>query len=128
VNMVSESLGFDLTRVARFNLFATYSSRALKRIFSYNEIIYCIASPQHSAQRFAVRFAAKEAFYKSLCCLYPGSEFSFFAVCQAFSLGRAPFYGAVVDWEKLGIAPCIVLVSVSHETEMAGAVVFLRSV
>jgi phosphopantetheine--protein transferase-like protein len=38
----------------------------LKRIFSEQEITYCLKNPYKSAERFAVRFAAREAFFKAL--------------------------------------------------------------
>ncbi len=126
--MTCEAVGFDLVRVNRFNNFAQYSPRVLQRVFTHDEIVYCLGSSCFSAQRFAVRFAAKEAFYKALCSLHREHSVSFFSVCRFFSVEREPFFCAFVDWERLGVGPFRVLVSVSHESDVAGAVVFLRSV
>ncbi len=126
--MRQESVGFDLTRVSRCANFIWYSSRVLQKIFTRDEIAYCFAVPELAAQRFAVRFAAKEAFYKALCSMHPHLAFPFFLVCRAFSLKSLAPYDAFVDWKGLGVTPCLVLVSVSHEIDIAGAVVFLRNV
>ena len=42
-----------------------HNSRFLKRVFTREEVAYC-RSRKHSAQHFAVRFAAKEAVWKAV--------------------------------------------------------------
>lgn len=58
-------VGIDTVQVERFSGWANKSLKSLNRIFSSEEIAYALACPTLSAQRFAVRFAAKEAFYKA---------------------------------------------------------------
>lgn len=122
-----EGLGFDLARVERFSAFAGYSVQILSRVFSKEEISYCLKEPLLSAERFAVRFAAKEAFYKALCTL--GVKRSFFCICRALSVQTGRNFGAVVAWQVLGLSEdSSILLSVSHEKDVAGAVVFVKTV
>lgn len=57
-------LGTDLIEVERIRAFAGKPG-ALERIFSEEEIAYCLAR-KNRYQHLAVRFAAKEAVYKAL--------------------------------------------------------------
>ena len=53
----------DVTRFE--SIIFRWQHRFLKRVFTDNEIKYC-NTKKHPAQRFATRFAAKEAFIKAL--------------------------------------------------------------
>lgn len=59
-------IGIDMVEISRFTLWQTFSRNRLERIFSAQEIDYCLAAPIKSAERFAARFAAREAFFKAL--------------------------------------------------------------
>ncbi len=59
-------IGVDLVDVRRFeSIIYRWQERFLKRVFTDEEIRYC-NTKKHPAQRFATRFAAKEAFIKAL--------------------------------------------------------------
>jgi holo-[acyl-carrier protein] synthase len=59
-------IGIDIAEIARFERFVTENNQALlKRLFTPLELEYCLAR-RLSAQHFALRFAAKEAFLKAL--------------------------------------------------------------
>jgi holo-[acyl-carrier protein] synthase len=58
-------LGVDLVEIARIRALAKKNPRFLKRVFSAAEIAYCRAK-KNPWPHFAVRFAAKEAVYKTL--------------------------------------------------------------
>jgi len=59
-------LGVDVTKIDRIEAAMERRGRAfLERIFTPSEIAYC-QSHRHSAERFAGRFAAKEAAMKAL--------------------------------------------------------------
>lgn len=59
-------IGVDLVDVKRFeSIIFRWQHRFLKRIYTDKEIRYC-NTKKHPAQRFATRFAAKEAFIKAL--------------------------------------------------------------
>lgn len=58
--------GVDIVEIARFEKFLQQGNDALfDRIFTPIEIEYC-SSKKHSAQHYALRFAAKESFLKAL--------------------------------------------------------------
>jgi len=59
-------IGIDIIDIERFADWHTYSPRRLSRVFSANEQDYCRSVTAKSAERFAARFAAKEALYKAL--------------------------------------------------------------
>jgi holo-[acyl-carrier protein] synthase len=58
--------GIDIAEIARFGRFVAENNQSLlKRLFTPLELEYCLAR-RLSAQHFALRFAAKEAFLKAL--------------------------------------------------------------
>ncbi|WP_041245419.1 holo-[acyl-carrier-protein] synthase [Geotalea uraniireducens] len=58
--------GVDIVDISRFERFVHDGNVALlQRIFTPLELDYC-AAKKHSAQHYALRFAAKEAFLKAL--------------------------------------------------------------
>lgn len=59
-------IGVDTADIARFSEWHTYSIKTLSRIFSSQEIAYALKTSRLSAERFAVRFAAKEALTKAI--------------------------------------------------------------
>jgi holo-[acyl-carrier protein] synthase len=59
-------IGVDLVDVKRLeSIIFRWKHRFLKRVFTDREIRYC-NTKKHPAQRFATRFAAKQAFIKAL--------------------------------------------------------------
>jgi holo-[acyl-carrier protein] synthase len=58
-------VGVDLVEISRVRDLARRNPRFLKRVFSADEIAYCRAK-KNPWPHFAVRFAAKEAVYKTL--------------------------------------------------------------
>ena len=59
------AVGLDIVEVERVRKAARRSPRFLKRVFSKDEIAYCMGK-KSPWQHFAVRFAAKEAVFKAL--------------------------------------------------------------
>lgn len=74
-------IGIDTTEIDRFALWHTYSEKKLRRIFSLHEIEYCLQDIKKSRERFAVRFAAREALYKALSYAYPDITIPFLTLC-----------------------------------------------
>jgi len=73
VNLVSHSLmprvvvGTDLVEISAVaEAIRTFGDRYLRRLFTPDEIATCQATPAMASQRFAARFAAKEATVKVL--------------------------------------------------------------
>jgi len=69
-------IGIDAVEINRFEHWHKYPTNILARIFTEQEINYCLQNKLKSAERFAVRFAAKEAVYKALCSVF-GQPISF---------------------------------------------------
>lgn len=127
-------IGFDLVDCIRCAHWLTFSPTTLMRIFSPEEIAYCCSEPTHSASRFAVRFAAREALYKALSTLQQDSTrpMPFRHFCKSVHVVRQP-----------GQTPCFTLnhdileqfynltnivnisLSLSHTPTTAGAVVMI---
>ena len=97
------ALGIDAVEIERFAHWHTYSRLQLKRIFSEPEIEYCLSSPALSAQRFAARFAAREAFLKALSTLFPDHRFALLMVCRHLEITRNPNGSPVltINWPLL---------------------------
>lgn len=58
--------GIDIVDISRFERFVEENNSSLfQRIFTAGELAYCSAK-KRSAQHYALRFAAKEAFLKAL--------------------------------------------------------------
>lgn len=77
------AMGIDAVEIDRFATWHTKSRTSLQRIFADEEIDYCLKNSASSAERFAVRFAAKEACVKALSVLSGSSTISLLRVCKA---------------------------------------------
>ena len=72
------SVGIDTIEIDRVErALARYGDRFLKRVFSPGEIEYCLGRV-HPGPSLAVRFAAKEAFYKAATPLASSSMSLYF--------------------------------------------------
>jgi holo-[acyl-carrier protein] synthase len=111
-------IGVDMVDVVRFSHWHTRSITSLRRIFSDEEIEYCLKDIRHSAERFAVRFAAREAFYKAICSSTGANRCSFWRVMRAVTVikkGRGAPY-LVIDWDYLMVLDTCMLASIWHIT------------
>jgi phosphopantetheine--protein transferase-like protein len=120
--------GIDTIEIDRFSQWHTYSRQKLRRIFSPEEIDYCLANPQKSAERFAVRFAAREAFYKALSYAYPDYNFPFLTVCShtaIHKINQRPYY-KMVNFGSIDSALFTIHLSWSHSRLHATAFVIIE--
>ena len=86
-------IGIDGIEIERFVKWRNYSFKKLCRIFSEEEVAYCLEKPDKSAERFAVRFAAREALYKALSYAYFDTKIPFLTLCaqtKIFMVGPQP--------------------------------------
>jgi len=129
------TIGLDLVEISRFEHWHSYSDARLGKIFSAAEIAYCKKNPAKSAQRFAVRFAAREALFKALARSSIVPQPPLLTVCHAVGV-EVSHTGVTmhVDWPQLApyynlpVTPNSVLsieVSLSHTATTAGAMVLL---
>lgn len=94
-------IGIDSTEIDRFSEWHRYTHKQLSRIFSPQEIDYCLAVKSKSAERFAVRFAAREAFFKAFCQMYPAHCVPFLTLCASVAvLKNGPLPYLSVIWKN----------------------------
>jgi holo-[acyl-carrier protein] synthase len=119
------TVGIDLVRVADVAAaIARFGDRYLRRVFTPGEIAYCAgAPPAVAAQRFAARFAAKEAALKTLRAGDAAVPWTAVEVTRlpdgAPELRLSGAAAALA--ERAGVGP--LAVSIAHEGGLASAVV-----
>jgi phosphopantetheine--protein transferase-like protein len=126
-------LGIDSVDIARFAQWAHWPEKKLLRVFSTQEIAYCFQNSQKSAERFAVRFAAREALFKALTLAFPALKVPFLTLCKQAHVTFTP-QGAVqltIDahffaQHQIDSAQFSVLLSLSHSKQIASAVVIIE--
>ena len=120
--------GIDIAEVPRIaEAIARYGDRFLRKIYTEGEIRYC-GSKANRVERFAARFAAKEAAMKAL-----GTGWNHGVRFRDVEVSRLPgkrptitFHGKAAEFaEKLGTKN--VALSLSHTAEQAIAQVILES-
>lgn len=128
-------VGVDSVEISRFAQWHSYASKQLLSIFTPREVEYCLQVPSKSAERFAVRFAAKEALYKAL----PQEQqiISFRAIARFIEIKRDERQKPciVVAWEaflkknnaQVMYKTVTVHVSLTHTQHLATAFVILES-
>ena len=122
-------IGVDTVEINRFSDWHTYSKKKLQRIFSEEEIKYCLSQKNKSAERFAARFAAREAFYKALSYAYPDQKIPFLRMCKAITIKKINNKPYIIMEEQLKIAlfkDIRVHLSLSHSDIQATAFVIIE--
>ena len=126
-------LGTDLVEIARFARWEHKPHAQLARIFSPQEIAYALAHPTKTAERFAVRFAAREAFFKALHDLLPEVQIPLLTVLRNVHVTHAA-NGApqlVINWPAFKLiaidyTQMNVKLSLTHTRTLASATVLLN--
>lgn len=126
---MKQAAGVDIVQVSRFEKWKHWSENQLNRVFSIEEIAYAKSNPLFSAQRLAVRFAAKEAFFKAFCQLYPEKKISLLKIMTTVSVAKEasgkPYL--LINYKKLFVNPLTITISLSHSTCCAIAVVHMHN-
>ncbi len=121
-------IGVDTIEIDRFSQWQTYSRQKLLRIFSSQEIDYCLEKSNQSAERFAVRFAAREALYKALCYAFPDKKIPFLTLCSKTRIIKKDGLPQCVIHNDLGIdiTSLTIHLSLSHSRALATAFVVIE--
>ena len=121
----SVTVGVDLVRIREvadsLERLGDAVDRA-KRIFTDDEIAYCAAHPPLAPNRFAARFAAKEATLKALRMEDQGVDFDIEVVRTPRRGTDLALHGAAAEWARAA-GWTSSAVSLSHEGDYAIAVV-----
>ena len=120
-------IGIDSVEITRFAHWHTYSQKQLLRVFGQSEIEYCLSLPIKSAERFAVRFAAREALFKAYSSWQPNHTIPFLTFCRAVTIlkkDNVPF--AQISSLNL-TSKSSVLISLSHTATIATAFAIFES-
>ncbi len=130
-------IGVDTIEIERFADWHTYPKSKLLKLFSQEEIEYCVSNIRKSAERFAVRFAAKEALFKALSSIVdPKNPLLLRTLCTVASIhhtqqGSPQF---VVQWKKIEssllLDPTTIRIhcSLSHNKEHGIAFVIVEEI
>jgi holo-[acyl-carrier protein] synthase len=123
------SIGVDIIEVYRIRETLTRTPRFVERVFTLAEREYCDAKGAASAQSYAARFAAKEAFLKALRTGWRG-KITWHDIEIYNDAQGAPSLKINGEAQKIleNLGANRVHLSVSHTTEHATATVILESV
>jgi phosphopantetheine--protein transferase-like protein len=96
-------IGVDSVEIARFAHWHTLAEKQLTRIFPLVEIEYCLVSPIKTTERFAARFAAREAAWKAFASIAPGHNIPFLTFCRKIIVGKNGDASPelIIDWQFL---------------------------
>lgn len=124
-------VGIDSVEIKRFEHWHTYNQKQLLRAFGQSEIEYCLANPTKSAERFAVRFAAREALFKAISAYVPAHTIPFLTVCRATTIIKKPAPEMQLNWsmlEPFGINNNALRIhlSMTHTQQIATTIVILE--
>lgn len=122
------TVGIDTEEIARFAEWTKYSKERLLRIFSEEELSYCLEEPVKTPERMAARFAAKEAFYKAVTSLLikPQSFMQVGSLCSVIKHDNGN-PELIVDWQALGLPEYTTQVSLTHTSQVATALVIITN-
>ena len=120
-------IGIDSVEIKRFEHWCNFSEKKLLRIFSPKEIDYCLQNRQKSAERFAVRFAAREALYKALSSSNPNWDIPLLTLCKYTQIERNPTPHFIINTSIIPLPATITtFLSLTHTTTTATAQVILQ--
>lgn len=128
-------IGIDSVEIKRFFRWRKFSKKTLQRILTSEEIDYCFIAPLKSRERFAVRFAIREAFFKAYSSAFPEVNISFLTVCKQLALKKnnhgVPYllinWGQLIKKNNQVTSKITAIISFSHSKTIATAVVILQS-
>jgi len=125
-------IGIDSVEIERFANWANLPEEKLYKLFTKEEIEYCLKNTKKSAERFAARFATKEAFYKTLSQIIPNHTIPLLTVCKHASISQENNGNPIllVNWKALVATGTSFrsLVSITHTQQVATAIVLIEPI
>ncbi len=128
-------IGIDSVEIARFAHWHEHPESKLLRLFTLDEISYCLDNPVKQAERFAARFAAKEALFKAFCSMAPTNKLPLSAIAGAVEVKKEANGNVFlrVDWPFLLndlIDNCSLQthLSLTHTEKIATAFIILEKI
>lgn len=125
-----KSIGVDAVDISRLKYWNIYGYNRLKKVFTIDELEYCLKIEEKSAERLAVRFAVKEASFKAFNFIIKSYKIAFLSWCKAVSLNKIDNLPSVnIDWNMLGVGiqDYKIFVTVSHSNNLAIAMLIVES-
>jgi holo-[acyl-carrier protein] synthase len=120
-------IGTDLIEVERIRAIIDKKQGFREKVFTPDEIIYCESRPKSKAEHYAVRYAAKEAFFKALGTgLRSGMSFLDLEVMND-ALGKPELIIRGDTQKKLSKwGDVTILLTMTHVKQMAAAFVIIQ--
>lgn len=127
-------IGIDSVEIDRFKDWKNLPKDTLEKVLSKEEIAYCIQN-NNAPERFAARFAAREAFFKALSQALPGNNTPFLTVCKHIKIEHEISGNPklIANWEKLTekhkthITCCFTpFISLTHTKTVATAIIIIE--
>lgn len=124
------NFGIDSIEINRFERWSKYNINTLKKVFTINEIQYCLSIKPKTKERLAARFCAKEACYKALNTLLkkPISLFTFFKYIE-IKKQSSGLPEISIDFKKIKLKDNVIinniLLSITHTKSIATALVII---
>ena len=125
-----KGIGIDSVELKRFEPWKHFCKKKLQRIFSPQEIEYAKKNPKKTVERFAGRFAAKEAFYKALSQCNSNS-IPFLTLCKHLSVISNGPPQIFVNWTALNLDSYQKFnthISITHTSTTATALVIIEEI
>lgn len=124
-------IGIDSVEIDRFIHWHTFSRKTLSKYFTQHELDYCLENPLKSAERFAARFAAKEACYKALST-FMHKKHTLYALMPAFEVKRTDtgitliINKVFLTCKQISLPEIRVHISLTHTQKLATALIILE--
>lgn len=121
-------IGIDSIEIVRFKNWHQKSLPSLLRVFHTSELDYIFLNKSKMEERFAVRFAAKEAFFKAACSARMISS-SFLSICRFVYVAnnKTGVPSLVVNYEKIELLKTATIhLSLTHSKTIATACVIIE--
>ena len=98
------TVGIDSVEIERFRPWINFSHKTLRKIYSETELAYSFSNESKKLERLAVRFAAKEAFFKAII-QHITLPVSILRICSVCSIEVSPTGIPLldIDWDRIGL-------------------------